>query len=93
MYFCPHLLLFIVLHTEWVCSEIVDMIDDEEEYEDVGRGSRFLGFMFGNVNDSGGLDADYLDEVSLPPLISLSLPFMFYTFVVLGKQWNLLAIT
>jgi transcription initiation factor TFIID subunit 1 len=38
--------------------------DDDEEYEEVG-GNRFLGFMFGNVDNSGDLDADYLDEVSL----------------------------
>ncbi|KAL8150478.1 hypothetical protein V2J09_020286 [Rumex salicifolius] len=35
--------------------------DDEEEYEEVG-GSRLLGFMFGNVDDAGELDVDYLDE-------------------------------
>ncbi|KAM1575392.1 transcription initiation factor TFIID subunit 1 [Malus sylvestris] len=46
--------------------------DDEEEYEDVGRGSRFLGFMFGNVNDSGGLDADYLDEDAKEHLAALA---------------------
>jgi len=26
-------------------------------------GITFLGFMFGNVDDSGDLDANYLDEV------------------------------
>lgn len=48
-------------------SNFFVLVDDEEEYEEAGRGSRFLGFMFGNVNDSGGLDADYLDEVTLLP--------------------------
>lgn len=38
--------------------------DDEEEYDEVGGGNRFLGFMFGNVDNSGDLDVDYLDEVS-----------------------------
>ncbi|KAH0988884.1 hypothetical protein GBA52_000367 [Prunus armeniaca] len=46
--------------------------DDEEEYEEAGRGSRFLGFMFGNVNDSGGLDADYLDEDAKEHLAALA---------------------
>ncbi|GAB4853230.1 hypothetical protein Ancab_017419 [Ancistrocladus abbreviatus] len=36
--------------------------DDEEEYEEAGGGSRLLGFMFGNVDYSGELDVDYLDE-------------------------------
>lgn len=38
--------------------------DDEEEYDEVGGGNRFLGFMFGNVDNSGDLDVDYLDEVT-----------------------------
>lgn len=41
------------------------LADEEEEYEEAGSGSRLLGFMFGNVNDSGDLDVDYLDEVTL----------------------------
>lgn len=40
--------------------------DDEDDYEDFGGGNRLLGFMFGNVDDSGDLDADYLDAVILP---------------------------
>ncbi|KAJ6917724.1 Transcription initiation factor TFIID subunit 1 [Populus alba x Populus x berolinensis] len=36
--------------------------DDDEEYDEVG-GNHFLGFMFGNVDNSGDLDADYLDEI------------------------------
>lgn len=36
--------------------------DDEEEYEDVSGGNRLLGFMFGNVDNAGDLDVDYLDE-------------------------------
>ncbi|VVA94015.1 unnamed protein product [Arabis nemorensis] len=53
--------------------------DDDEEYEDSGMG---LGFIFGNVDNSGDLDADYLDEdakehlsalaSSLPDIISLA---------------------
>lgn len=42
-----------------------DLTDDEEENEEAGGGSRFLGFMFGNVDNTGDLDADYLDEVVL----------------------------
>lgn len=37
------------------------LTDDEDDYEENG-GSRLLGFMFGNVDDSGDLDVDYLDE-------------------------------
>lgn len=41
-----------------------DEDDDEEEYEEeASGGNRLLGFMFGNVDNSGDLDADYLDEV------------------------------
>ncbi|XP_058086188.1 transcription initiation factor TFIID subunit 1 isoform X2 [Magnolia sinica] len=36
--------------------------DDEDDYEEVGGGNRLLGFMFGNVDGSGDLDVDYLDE-------------------------------
>ncbi|KAJ0030567.1 hypothetical protein Pint_13733 [Pistacia integerrima] len=41
-----------------------DEDDDEEyeEYEDISGGNRLLGFMFGNVDNSGDLDIDYLDE-------------------------------
>lgn len=39
--------------------------DDEEDYEEVGGKNRLLGFMFGNVDNSGDLDVDYLDEVTL----------------------------
>jgi len=46
-------------HTDIFC-----LTDDEEDYEDSG-GNRLLGFMFGNVDDSGDLDVDYLDEVFL----------------------------
>uniref|UniRef100_A0A6N2MFQ8 Transcription initiation factor TFIID subunit 1 n=1 Tax=Salix viminalis TaxID=40686 RepID=A0A6N2MFQ8_SALVM len=45
--------------------------DDEEEYEEVG-GNRFLGFMFGNVDNSGDLDADYLDEDAKEHLAALA---------------------
>ena len=41
--------------------------DDEEDYEEAG-GSRLLGFMFGNVDNAGELDVDYLDEVWCFPL-------------------------
>ena len=40
------------------------MTDEDEEYEESGKGNRLLGFMFGNVDNSGDLDVDYLDEVS-----------------------------
>ncbi|KAG6652791.1 hypothetical protein CIPAW_05G030600 [Carya illinoinensis] len=46
--------------------------DDEEEYEDVGGGNRLLGFMFGNVDNSGDLDVDYLDEDAKEHLAALA---------------------
>ncbi|KAL6847303.1 hypothetical protein ACP4OV_023156 [Aristida adscensionis] len=46
--------------------------DDDEGYEEHGGGNRFLGFMFGNVDDSGDLDADYLDEDVKEHLFALS---------------------
>ncbi|CAO2838248.1 unnamed protein product, partial [Amaranthus hypochondriacus] len=39
-----------------------DSDDDEEEYEEAGGGNQLLGFMFGNVDNSGELEVDYLDE-------------------------------
>ncbi|KAK6136246.1 hypothetical protein DH2020_030009 [Rehmannia glutinosa] len=38
--------------------------DDDDEYEEAEGGNRLLGFMFGNVDNSGDLDVDYLDEVN-----------------------------
>ncbi|KAK7307374.1 hypothetical protein VNO77_40380 [Canavalia gladiata] len=46
--------------------------DDEEEYEESGKGNRFLGFMFGNVDNSGDLDVDYLDEDAKEHLSALA---------------------
>ncbi|KAE9606976.1 putative chromatin remodeler Bromodomain family [Lupinus albus] len=46
--------------------------DDEEEYEEKDKGNRFLGFMFGNVDNSGDLDADYLDEDAKEHLSALA---------------------
>ncbi|KAI5582750.1 hypothetical protein BDE02_07G105500 [Populus trichocarpa] len=45
--------------------------DDDEEYDEVG-GNHFLGFMFGNVDNSGDLDADYLDEDAKEHLAALA---------------------
>ncbi|XP_048320422.2 transcription initiation factor TFIID subunit 1 isoform X2 [Ziziphus jujuba] len=46
--------------------------DDEEEYEEAGGGNRLLGFMFGNVDNSGDLDVDYLDEDAKEHLAALA---------------------
>ncbi|GMH03033.1 hypothetical protein Nepgr_004872 [Nepenthes gracilis] len=46
--------------------------DDEEEYEEVGGGNRLLGFMFGNVDNSGELDVDYLDEDAKEHIVALA---------------------
>ncbi|GJR38201.1 transcription initiation factor TFIID subunit 1 isoform X1 [Tanacetum coccineum] len=45
------------------------MADDDDEYED---GSRLLEFMFGNIDGSGDLDIDYLDEDAKEHLASLA---------------------
>ncbi|KAL5747023.1 hypothetical protein ACOSQ2_024320 [Xanthoceras sorbifolium] len=45
--------------------------DDEEEYEEVSGGNRLLGFMFGNVDNAGDLDVDYLDEDAKEHLAAL----------------------
>ncbi|KAI4327951.1 hypothetical protein L6164_020355 [Bauhinia variegata] len=46
--------------------------DDDEEYEEGGKGNRLLGFMFGNVDNSGDLDVDYLDEDAKEHLSALA---------------------
>ncbi|KAI9083926.1 hypothetical protein K1719_034184 [Acacia pycnantha] len=46
--------------------------DDDEEYEEAGKGNRLLGFMFGNVDNSGDLDVDYLDEDAKEHLSALA---------------------
>ncbi|KAL6494593.1 hypothetical protein OROGR_031393 [Orobanche gracilis] len=37
-------------------------VDDADEYEEAEGGNGLFGFMFGNVDNSGDLDVDYLDE-------------------------------
>lgn len=46
--------------------------DDEDEYEEVDGDNRLLGFMFGNVDGSGDLDVDYLDEDAKEHLAALA---------------------
>ncbi|XP_072996511.1 transcription initiation factor TFIID subunit 1 isoform X1 [Typha latifolia] len=46
--------------------------DDEDDYDEPGGGNRFLGFMFGNVDNSGDLDVDYLDEDAKEHLFALA---------------------
>ncbi|KAJ8464978.1 hypothetical protein OPV22_027530 [Ensete ventricosum] len=46
--------------------------DDEEDYEELGGKNRLLGFMFGNVDNSGDLDVDYLDEDAKEHLSALA---------------------
>lgn len=43
--------------------QLLELTDDEDEYEEAEGGNRLLGFMFGNVDGAGDLDVDYLDEV------------------------------
>ncbi|GFP86800.1 transcription initiation factor TFIID subunit 1 [Phtheirospermum japonicum] len=47
-------------------------VDDDEEYEEAEGGNRLLGFMFGNVDNSGDLDVDYLDEDAKEHLAALA---------------------
>lgn len=42
---------------------LLELADDEDEYEEAEGGNRLLGFMFGNVDGAGDLDVDYLDQV------------------------------
>lgn len=44
--------------------------DDEDDGDGEGRGRQMLGFMFGNVDDSGGLDEEYLDQVATNVFLS-----------------------
>nr|GLL45533.1 transcription initiation factor TFIID subunit 1 isoform X1 [Ipomoea trifida] len=46
--------------------------DDDDEYEEAGGGNHLLGFMFGNVDYSGDLDVDYLDEDAKEHLAALA---------------------
>lgn len=54
---------------------LVDDVDDEDYEEQDGR-NQLLGFMFGNVDNSGDLDVDYLDEVIINASDSFSAWFM-----------------
>ncbi|CAN6483418.1 unnamed protein product [Victoria cruziana] len=49
-----------------------DEDDDDDEYEEGNGGNRLLGFMFGNVDGSGDLDVDYLDEDAKEHLSALA---------------------
>ncbi|KAL5705876.1 hypothetical protein ACHQM5_024110 [Ranunculus cassubicifolius] len=49
-----------------------DEDDDDDEYEESGGGNRLLGFMFGNVDNAGSLDVDYLDEDAKEHLAALA---------------------
>ncbi|KAI3689257.1 hypothetical protein L2E82_47210 [Cichorium intybus] len=46
--------------------------DDDDEYEDARDGNRLLEFMFGNIDGSGDLDIDYLDEDAKEHLAALA---------------------
>ncbi|KAL5992405.1 hypothetical protein ACLOJK_013323 [Asimina triloba] len=48
--------------TSLLCASVFMLENDEDDYEESGGGNRLLGFMFGNVDGSGDLDVDYLDE-------------------------------
>ncbi|KAL6494587.1 Transcription initiation factor TFIID subunit 1 [Orobanche gracilis] len=46
-------------------------VDDADEYEEAEGGNGLFGFMFGNVDNSGDLDVDYLDEDAKEHLAAL----------------------
>ncbi|XP_024985574.1 transcription initiation factor TFIID subunit 1 isoform X3 [Cynara cardunculus var. scolymus] len=46
--------------------------DDDDEYEEARDGNRLLEFMFGNIDGSGDLDIDYLDEDAKEHLAALA---------------------
>ncbi|KAF9620722.1 hypothetical protein IFM89_014243 [Coptis chinensis] len=47
-------------------------LDDDEDEEEEGGGNRLLGFMFGNVDNAGDLDVDYLGEDAKEHLAALA---------------------
>ena len=55
---------------------------DEDEDEDEERTGPMLGFLFGNVDVSGDLDEEYLDQVFLPLSLCASffVVFLFFLF-------------
>lgn len=63
--------------TRYSCFNFFNLADDEEDYEENGGSNRLLGFMFGNVDNSGDLDVDYLDEV-------IFVLFLMFTFICFG---------
>ncbi|XP_078162620.1 transcription initiation factor TFIID subunit 1-like isoform X2 [Carex rostrata] len=52
-------------------SSVIDDDDYDEEYDEPNGGNSLLGFMFGNVDNSGDLDADYLDKDAKEHLFAL----------------------
>ena len=48
---------------DFVPLPIPDHDEEKEDENGEGRGRQMLGFMFGNVDDSGDLDEEYLDQV------------------------------
>ena len=54
-----------IFSLEIICDDLLLFLDDDydEEYDEPNGGNSLLGFMFGNVDNSGDLDADYLDKV------------------------------
>ncbi|KAJ4790165.1 Transcription initiation factor TFIID subunit 1 [Rhynchospora pubera] len=53
-------------------SSLIDDDDDDEEFDEPNGGNSLLGFMFGNVDNSGDLDADYLDKDAKEHLFALA---------------------
>lgn len=39
--------------------------DDSEESDEGENGGRMLGFLFGNIDETGALEEEYLDEVHI----------------------------
>ncbi|KAL4565992.1 hypothetical protein LXL04_030101 [Taraxacum kok-saghyz] len=59
-------------HDEYEDALKSQLADDDDEYEDARDGNRLLEFMFGNIDGSGDLDIDYLDEDAKEHLAALA---------------------
>ncbi|KAI7727627.1 hypothetical protein M8C21_003418 [Ambrosia artemisiifolia] len=57
---------------EGALNDIATKGDEDDEYEEGRDGSRLLEFMFGNIDGSGDLDIDYLDEDAKEHLAALA---------------------
>ena len=55
---------------------------DEDEDEDEERTGPMLGFLFGNVDVSGDLDEEYLDQVFLSLSLCSSFCYIYFSLLI-----------